>query len=106
MDVSDSYPRLVHRAGRQAAGPAQNALLGERSLRPLLESAAVGNPSERSWDELGVVHIAEAAKYLVFLVRVKVHPDVEAVAVLGEIRIGRLVVDNARPLRRRVKTKQ
>ena len=106
VDVSDSYPRLIYRAGRQAAGPAQNALLGEGGLNPLLESAAVGNPSERSWDELGVVHIAEAAKYLVSIVGAKVHPCVEAVAALGESRIGRLVVDNARSLRRWVKIKQ
>ncbi len=71
-------------------GISQCALLRERSLVALLETAAISYATENSGDELGIVHIAEAIEQLVLFAEVEVHPGIKRVAAL--IQLGRVSV--------------
>ena len=71
-------------------GVSQCALLRQRGLVALLETAAVSYATENSGDELGIVHVAEAVEQLVLFAEVDVHPGIKRVAAL--IQFGRVSV--------------
>ena len=74
----------------------QRTLLSQRRLDTLLESSAVGNTAEKSWDELRVVDIAEAEEHLVLLAEIDVEPRVEGVAMLVQsVAAGKIVGDSS-----------
>src|SRR5450432_4246954 len=62
-------------------GPGQCALLCQRGLISLLETAAIGYSTEYSGNELRIIHQAEAVEELVLVAEVKIHPGVEGATV-------------------------
>ena len=65
MEIIETRAGHVHHGRGEYMGPGQCALLRERSLVALLETAAVSYATENSGNELGVVHVAEAVEQLV-----------------------------------------
>ena len=76
------YARHIDQARRKDVSPGRGGLIGCCTLIALLESATVGDASERAGDKLRVVYIAKPAKNLVFLGDVIVHSNVKGISML------------------------
>src|SRR5882762_6505841 len=75
----------VDQVRTEGVGVTQGALLCKGGLGSLLEAAAVGNPTENTWNKLRIVDPAKPEKYLVLLAEVEVHAGIERVLVLKQL---------------------
>ena len=86
MQVIQPGARNVHQVRREDVRVGKCALLRERCLIALLESAAICHPAENTWDELGIIYIAESIKRLIPLAEINVQPRIERIAVFVQLR--------------------
>ena len=88
VQVIESGTGYVHQSRRKYMGVGQSALLRNRCLRALLESAAIGDSSENAGNKLRIVLVAEAVEQLVLFAEVEVESGIERIAMF--IQFGRI----------------
>ena len=62
--------------------------ISRRRLVALLEAPAVGYAAEGTGDQLGIIHIAEAEEYLVFLRDIEIDAGIKGIAMFEKVGIG------------------
>src|SRR5258708_29408120 len=86
VQIVQPGPRNVNCGGRKHMGPGQRALLRQRGLRALLETASIRHAPKNAGDELRVVHVAEAVEDLILVTEVEIQAGVKGVAVFADGR--------------------